>query len=128
MKLVELKCPACNGTVKLDPEHPGEAVCEYCKTRYIVEQESGDEYKLGNFGSRSVGDLPPHSFQEVKPRTALPQETQKVHEEERKRFVIIAVAAAVVFVAAIAVSARGSAGKKSSARATGAVVETAIAA
>ena len=24
MKLVELKCPACNGTVKLDPEHPGE--------------------------------------------------------------------------------------------------------
>ena len=33
MKLVELKCPACNGTVKLDPEHPGEAVCEYCKTR-----------------------------------------------------------------------------------------------
>ena len=106
MKLVELKCPACNGTVKLDPEHPGEAVCEYCKTRYMVEQESGDEYKLGNFGNRSVGDLPPHSFQEVKPRTSLPQETQKVHEEERKRFVIIAVAAAVVFVAAIAVSAR----------------------
>lgn len=128
MKLVELKCPACNGTVKLDPEHPGEAVCEYCKTRYMVEQESGDEYKLGNFGSRSVGDLPPHSFQEVKPRTSLPQETQKVHEEERKRFVIIAVAAAVVFVAAIAVSARGSAGKKSSAKATSAVVETAIAA
>lgn len=77
MKLVELKCPACNGTVKLDPEHPGEAVCEYCKTRYMVEQESGDEYKLGNFGSRSVGDLPPHSFQEVKPRTSLPQETQR---------------------------------------------------
>lgn len=59
MKLVELRCPACNGTVKLDPEHPGEAVCEYCKTRYMVEKEAGDEYRLGNFGAGRVPDLRP---------------------------------------------------------------------
>ena len=59
MKLVELKCPACNGTVKLDPEHPGEAVCEYCQTRYMVEKEEGDEYRLGNFGAGRVLDLRP---------------------------------------------------------------------
>lgn len=48
MKLVELKCPACNGTMKMDPEHPGEAVCDYCKSRYIVENEGGeDDYRLG---------------------------------------------------------------------------------
>ena len=59
MKLVELRCPACNGTVKLDPEHPGEAVCEYCQTRYMVEKEEGDEYRLGNFGAGRVLDLRP---------------------------------------------------------------------
>ncbi len=48
MKLVELKCPACNGTMKMDPEHPGEAVCDYCQSRYIVESEGGeDSYRLG---------------------------------------------------------------------------------
>ncbi len=127
MKLVELKCPACNGTVKLDPEHPGEAVCEYCKTRYIVEQESGDEYKLGNFGSKSVGDLPPHPFQEIKPRTALPQETKKAQEDERRRFLIIFGAAACVFILAIALSVRGSAGRRNAAKASGTTARTAVA-
>lgn len=48
MKLVELKCPACNGTLRMDPDHPGEAVCDYCKSRYIVENEGGeDNYRLG---------------------------------------------------------------------------------
>ena len=39
MKLTELKCAACGGSVKPDPENPGIVECEYCHSRFTVESE-----------------------------------------------------------------------------------------
>ena len=41
MKLTELKCTACGGSVKQDPENPRIVECEYCHSRFIVESEHG---------------------------------------------------------------------------------------
>lgn len=47
MKITELRCPACNGTLKIDENNPKVAVCEYCKTKYVLEWE-GDNAKIGS--------------------------------------------------------------------------------
>lgn len=39
MKITELKCKACNGTLKLDKTNSKIAVCEYCNTKYVLEEE-----------------------------------------------------------------------------------------
>lgn len=39
MKIKELKCSACNGPLKIDEHDPKIAVCEYCKSRYIIEDD-----------------------------------------------------------------------------------------
>lgn len=46
MKITELRCPACGGTMKISEEDPGIAVCEYCQSRYVLERE-GDDARLG---------------------------------------------------------------------------------
>lgn len=43
MKITELRCSACHGTMKLDPENPDYAVCEYCGTKYLIEREQEKE-------------------------------------------------------------------------------------
>lgn len=47
MKITELRCPACNGTLKIDENNSNVAVCEYCKTKYVLEWE-GDNAKIGD--------------------------------------------------------------------------------
>lgn len=46
MKLTELRCSACNGTLKLDETNPHIAVCEYCKSRFVVEDEGEGNVRL----------------------------------------------------------------------------------
>lgn len=46
MKITELKCTACNGTLKIDKENPHIAVCEYCQTRYIIEDDDSDNVQI----------------------------------------------------------------------------------
>lgn len=41
MKITELKCTACGGTLKVDERNPHVAECEYCHTRYTLEGERG---------------------------------------------------------------------------------------
>lgn len=48
MKLTELKCTACNGSLKLDENNPHIAVCEYCRTRYVLEDEGGGNVRIAN--------------------------------------------------------------------------------
>lgn len=47
MKITELRCPACNGTMKIDEKNQNLAVCEYCGTKYVLERE-GDEARIGS--------------------------------------------------------------------------------
>jgi len=47
MKITELRCPACNGTMKISEKNPNIAVCEYCHSQYVLEWEGGDA-KIGN--------------------------------------------------------------------------------
>ncbi len=47
MKMTELKCTACNGTLKIDENNPNIAVCEYCHTKYIIEDAGSDHERLG---------------------------------------------------------------------------------
>lgn len=46
MKMTELKCTACNGTLKFDENNPNIAVCEYCHTRYVIEDAGSDHARL----------------------------------------------------------------------------------
>lgn len=46
MKITELRCTSCNGTLKMDENNPRFAVCEYCQTRFFVEQDSQDDITL----------------------------------------------------------------------------------
>ena len=41
MKITEIRCSACDGTLKLDENNPGRAVCQYCRTQYIIEWDAG---------------------------------------------------------------------------------------
>lgn len=40
MKITELKCKACNGTLKIDENNPNIAVCEYCHSNYVIESDN----------------------------------------------------------------------------------------
>lgn len=46
MKITELKCTACNGTLKIDENNPHIAVCEYCHTRYVIEDDGNENVHL----------------------------------------------------------------------------------
>ncbi|MBT9778980.1 leucine-rich repeat domain-containing protein [Clostridium sp. MCC353] len=46
MKITELRCSSCNGPLKIDEENPSIAVCEYCKSRYIIEQEENEDVTM----------------------------------------------------------------------------------
>lgn len=46
MKITELKCTACNGTLKIDENNPHTAVCEYCNTRYVIEEDGNQNVHL----------------------------------------------------------------------------------
>lgn len=37
MNITELRCSACNGTLKVDPQNPNVVECEYCHTKFMVE-------------------------------------------------------------------------------------------
>lgn len=39
MKITELRCSACDGTLKIDEQNPNLAECEYCHTKYMIEQD-----------------------------------------------------------------------------------------
>ena len=41
MKITELTCTACGGSLKVDEKNPWVAECEYCHTRYTLEGERG---------------------------------------------------------------------------------------
>ena len=47
MKITELKCSACNGTLSVDATNPKIAVCDYCGTKYMLESEGSDNVHLG---------------------------------------------------------------------------------
>lgn len=40
MKITEMRCSACDGTLKLDESNPKRAVCQYCRTEYIIEWDA----------------------------------------------------------------------------------------
>lgn len=61
MKMTELKCSACNGTLKFDENNPNIAVCEYCHTKYVIENAGSDQARLGT--------PPPSWYQPQKPGT-----------------------------------------------------------
>ncbi|WP_077610902.1 leucine-rich repeat domain-containing protein [Clostridium sp. Marseille-P2415] len=46
MKITELKCTSCNGTLKISEENPHIAVCEYCNTRYVIEKDGNQNVHL----------------------------------------------------------------------------------
>lgn len=65
MKLTELRCSACHGTMKVDPDNPNYAVCEYCGTKYLIESDrAGDEGMPGGgtagMGSAGTKHIPEH--------------------------------------------------------------------
>lgn len=37
MKITELRCSACDGTLKIDENNPNMAVCEYCHSKFTIE-------------------------------------------------------------------------------------------
>ncbi len=37
MKITELRCSACDGTLKVDENNPNFAECEYCHTKFTIE-------------------------------------------------------------------------------------------
>lgn len=40
MKITELRCSACSGTLKIDEDNPNVAECEYCHSRYTIESDN----------------------------------------------------------------------------------------
>ena len=47
MKITELKCSACNGSLSVEKDNPSIAVCDYCGTKYMLESESSGNVHLG---------------------------------------------------------------------------------
>lgn len=41
MKLTQLKCPACNATLRVLKENSSIAVCDYCGLQYLIETDAG---------------------------------------------------------------------------------------
>lgn len=48
MKITELKCSACNGSLTVDNNNPNIAVCDYCGTKFVLESESSGNVHLGS--------------------------------------------------------------------------------
>lgn len=48
MKITELKCTACHGTLKVNENNPKIAICEYCQTKHILEYEDGGDVHFGS--------------------------------------------------------------------------------
>lgn len=42
MKITELKCKSCNGSLRIEEKNPHIAVCEYCNTTYAIESDNND--------------------------------------------------------------------------------------
>lgn len=73
MKITELRCTACKGTMKVDPDNPNYAVCEYCGSRYLIEWE-----KTGANSSAGEGNPP-------EKRMEIPDWYTPVKQVERKK-------------------------------------------
>lgn len=66
MKITELRCSACKGTMKVDPDNPNYAVCEYCGTKYLIEwDKAGREAGEGNPGMKRIPE--PIHYQPIQP-------------------------------------------------------------
>lgn len=61
MKMTELKCTACNGTLKIDKDHPNIAVCEYCQTKYVIEDEGNDQVHISPASPHWAPPRPPQT-------------------------------------------------------------------
>ena len=61
MKITELRCPACNGTMKIDQNNPNIAVCEYCHSKYVLERE-GDDATINRAASNQDHMTPPVTY------------------------------------------------------------------
>lgn len=61
MKITELRCPACNGTMKIDQNNPNIAVCEYCHSKYVLERE-GDDARINSSVSNQNRAAQPAAF------------------------------------------------------------------
>ncbi len=55
MKITELKCTACNGTLKIDENNPHIAVCEYCQSTYAIESDNHENVYFTHSGQNSSG-------------------------------------------------------------------------
>ncbi len=53
MKITELKCKSCNGSLRIDEENPHIAVCEYCNTTYANEADNNDDIHFSQPGEGS---------------------------------------------------------------------------
>lgn len=58
MKITELRCSACQGTMIVDPENPNYAVCEYCGTRYLIEWDTAGGDRAAGEGNPSLKKVP----------------------------------------------------------------------
>lgn len=67
MKITELRCSACQGTMIVDPENPNYAICEYCGTRYLIEWDTAGGNKAAGEENPSLKKIPePIKYQPVK--------------------------------------------------------------
>lgn len=78
MKITELKCSACDGTLKIDENNPGYAECEYCHTRYTIEWEKPT-------GHVASGEREAHLTQVSAPTNIPKIEYQKIPDEVIKK-------------------------------------------
>lgn len=53
MKITELKCKSCNGSLRIDEKNPHIAVCEYCNTTYAIEADNNDNVHFSQQGEGS---------------------------------------------------------------------------
>lgn len=68
MKITELRCSACKGTMKVDPDNPNYAVCEYCGTRYLIEWDRTGLNGGEGEGNPSLKRMPePIRYQPIQP-------------------------------------------------------------
>ncbi len=103
MKITELKCSACDGTLKIDEQNPHYAECEYCHTRYTIEWD-----RPGSHGAPGEGDA---HLTRVNPGEGLPPRIQYQPVPDRPRpplskgaklkQIIVAGACAAAFIAVV---------------------------
>lgn len=68
MKITELRCSACKGTMKVDPDNPNYAVCEYCGTRFLIEWDKTGLNGGAGEGNPSLKRMPqPIQYQRIEP-------------------------------------------------------------